>query len=133
MQSSPIAQHHCAKSIFDALLALQCAEKCPKECPKKVSQKKVPKKAQKIWKNVEKRALKLFQKVSQKVLKVCYFHLRSIIYKSDKKCSQGRSDRDDYVKILYANIESEARYHNFKSYPPDVVTHFNLPYDYDVS
>ena len=33
-QSNPITQHHCAKSIFDALLALQCAEKCPKECPK---------------------------------------------------------------------------------------------------
>merc|ERR1712025_1503799 len=44
--------------------------------------------------------------------------------------TQGRSDRDDYIKILWDNIKEEKHF-QFKKYGPDVVTHFNLPYDYD--
>ena len=53
------------------------------------------------------------------------------IYKSEEKCHQGRSDRDDYIKILWDNIKEEKHF-QFKKYGPDVVTHFNLPYDYTV-
>ena len=55
------------------------------------------------------------------------------IYESEKKkFHQGRSDRDDYLKILYENVKSDNA-HNFKKYEPHLVTHFDLPYDYDVS
>jgi len=46
--------------------------------------------------------------------------------------TRGRSDRDDYLTILWDNMESgEDTKAQFKKYEPNVVTHFNLPYDYD--
>ena len=49
-----------------------------------------------------------------------------------KFCHQSRSDRDDYVKILWDNIPDD-RKHAFLKYTPDVIDHFNLPYDYEVT
>ncbi|KAK2856562.1 hypothetical protein Q5P01_005297 [Channa striata] len=43
---------------------------------------------------------------------------------------QSRSDRDDYVKIWWDQIE-EGMEHNFKKYEDDVVTDLNTPYDYE--
>lgn len=44
--------------------------------------------------------------------------------------TQSRSDRDDYVKILWDNIPEDSK-HQFNKYTPDVIDHFNLPYDYE--
>jgi len=44
--------------------------------------------------------------------------------------TQGRSDRDDYIRILWHNIES-GWLDQFDKYDPSAVTHFDLPYDYD--
>jgi len=43
--------------------------------------------------------------------------------------TQSRSDRDNYVEIIWANIGSSKR-HNFNKYSSDKIDHFNLPYDY---
>uniref|UniRef100_A0A3B4TZH1 Meprin A subunit n=1 Tax=Seriola dumerili TaxID=41447 RepID=A0A3B4TZH1_SERDU len=43
---------------------------------------------------------------------------------------QSRSDRDDYVKIWWDQIE-EGREHNFNKYEDDFVTDLNTPYDYE--
>ncbi|KAK2890444.1 meprin A subunit alpha isoform X1 [Channa argus] len=43
---------------------------------------------------------------------------------------QSRSDRDDYVKIWWDQIE-EGMQHNFNKYEDDFVTDLNTPYDYE--
>ncbi|KAI4801939.1 hypothetical protein KUCAC02_019807 [Chaenocephalus aceratus] len=43
---------------------------------------------------------------------------------------QSRSDRDDYVKIWWDQIE-EGKKHNFNKYQADVITDLNTPYDYE--
>ncbi|XP_056150452.1 meprin A subunit alpha [Lampris incognitus] len=43
---------------------------------------------------------------------------------------QSRSDRDDYVKIWWDQIE-EGREHNFNKYEDDFITDLNTPYDYE--
>ncbi|KAL7389072.1 hypothetical protein ABVT39_026001 [Epinephelus coioides] len=43
---------------------------------------------------------------------------------------QSRSDRDDYVKIQWDQIE-EGMEHNFKKYEDDFITDLNTPYDYE--
>ncbi|KAM9339530.1 meprin A subunit alpha [Symphorus nematophorus] len=43
---------------------------------------------------------------------------------------QSRSDRDDYVKIWWDQIE-EGKEHNFNKYEDDFVTDMNTPYDYE--
>uniref|UniRef100_A0A665V0V4 Meprin A subunit n=1 Tax=Echeneis naucrates TaxID=173247 RepID=A0A665V0V4_ECHNA len=43
---------------------------------------------------------------------------------------QSRSDRDDYVKIWWDQIE-EGKQHNFNKYEDDFVTDLNTPYDYE--
>lgn len=43
---------------------------------------------------------------------------------------QSRSDRDDYVKIWWDQIE-EGMEHNFNKYEDDFVTDLNTPYDYE--
>lgn len=42
---------------------------------------------------------------------------------------QSSSDRDDYVKIQWENIQENMKY-NFDSYSSSEVTRFNTPYDY---
>ncbi|XP_062699107.1 seminal metalloprotease 1 [Aedes albopictus] len=42
---------------------------------------------------------------------------------------QSATNRDQYVKILWKNIEPEQK-HNFKKYSYDKVTDFNIKYDY---
>ncbi|KAF1376298.1 hypothetical protein PFLUV_G00210050 [Perca fluviatilis] len=43
---------------------------------------------------------------------------------------QSRSDRDDYVKIWWDQIE-EGKEHSFKKYEDDFITDLNTPYDYE--
>ncbi|KAK9531125.1 hypothetical protein VZT92_010569 [Zoarces viviparus] len=43
---------------------------------------------------------------------------------------QSRSDRDDYVKIWWDQIE-EGKEHNFNKYEDDFITDLNTPYDYE--
>ncbi|KAL3052901.1 hypothetical protein OYC64_005427 [Pagothenia borchgrevinki] len=43
---------------------------------------------------------------------------------------QSRSDRDDYVKIWWDEIE-EGMQHNFNKYEDDFITDLNTPYDYE--
>lgn len=43
---------------------------------------------------------------------------------------QSRSDRDDYVKIWWDQIE-EGKEHNFDKYEDDFITDLNTPYDYE--
>ncbi|XP_018550272.1 meprin A subunit alpha [Lates calcarifer] len=43
---------------------------------------------------------------------------------------QSRSDRDDYVKIWWDQIE-EGMEHNFNKYEDDFITDLNTPYDYE--
>uniref|UniRef100_A0A3Q3LHA7 Meprin A subunit n=1 Tax=Mastacembelus armatus TaxID=205130 RepID=A0A3Q3LHA7_9TELE len=43
---------------------------------------------------------------------------------------QSRSDRDDYVKIWWDEIE-EGMEHNFNKYEDDFITDLNTPYDYE--
>uniref|UniRef100_A0A8D0D6P8 Meprin A subunit n=1 Tax=Sander lucioperca TaxID=283035 RepID=A0A8D0D6P8_SANLU len=43
---------------------------------------------------------------------------------------QSRSDRDDYVKIWWDQIE-EGKDHNFEKYEDDFITDLNTPYDYE--
>ncbi|XP_070704958.1 meprin A subunit alpha [Pempheris klunzingeri] len=43
---------------------------------------------------------------------------------------QSRSDRDDYVKIWWDEIE-EGMEHNFNKYEDDFITDMNTPYDYE--
>ncbi|XP_004083677.2 meprin A subunit alpha [Oryzias latipes] len=43
---------------------------------------------------------------------------------------QSRSDRDDYVKIWWDEIE-EGKEHNFNKYEDDFITDLNTPYDYE--
>ncbi|XP_014829134.1 PREDICTED: meprin A subunit alpha-like [Poecilia mexicana] len=43
---------------------------------------------------------------------------------------QSRSDRDDYVKIWWDEIE-EGKGHNFNKYEDDFITDLNTPYDYE--
>ncbi|CAK8685516.1 unnamed protein product [Clavelina lepadiformis] len=43
---------------------------------------------------------------------------------------QSRTDRDNYVKIMYENVES-GKEHNFNSYSFDVVDDRRVPYDYN--
>ncbi|KAM6964982.1 meprin A subunit alpha [Aplochiton taeniatus] len=43
---------------------------------------------------------------------------------------QSRSDRDDYVKIWWDQIQ-EGKEHNFNKYEDDFVTDLNTPYDYE--
>ncbi|KAM3861017.1 meprin A subunit alpha [Diretmus argenteus] len=43
---------------------------------------------------------------------------------------QSRSDRDDYVKIWWDQIEA-GKEHNFKKYEDDFITDLNTPYDYE--
>ncbi|XP_034554759.1 meprin A subunit alpha [Notolabrus celidotus] len=43
---------------------------------------------------------------------------------------QSRSDRDDYVRILWDQIE-EGMEHNFNKYEDDFITDLNTPYDYE--
>ncbi|XP_034435235.1 meprin A subunit alpha [Hippoglossus hippoglossus] len=43
---------------------------------------------------------------------------------------QSRSDRDNYVKIWWDQIE-EGMEHNFKKYEDDFITDLNTPYDYE--
>uniref|UniRef100_UPI0037E82C09 meprin A subunit alpha n=1 Tax=Semicossyphus pulcher TaxID=241346 RepID=UPI0037E82C09 len=43
---------------------------------------------------------------------------------------QSRSDRDDYVKIWWDQIE-EGMEHNFNKYEDDFITDMNTPYDYE--
>nr|XP_046228187.1 meprin A subunit alpha [Scatophagus argus] len=43
---------------------------------------------------------------------------------------QSRSDRDDYVKIWWDQIE-EGKAHNFNKYEDDFITDLNTPYDYE--
>ncbi|CAJ1077186.1 meprin A subunit alpha-like [Xyrichtys novacula] len=43
---------------------------------------------------------------------------------------QSRSDRDDYVKIMWDQIE-EGKGHNFNKYEDDIVTDLNTAYDYE--
>lgn len=43
---------------------------------------------------------------------------------------QSRSDRDDYVKIWWDEIE-EGKEHNFNKYEDDFITDMNTPYDYE--
>ncbi|KAK5624136.1 hypothetical protein CRENBAI_010933 [Crenichthys baileyi] len=43
---------------------------------------------------------------------------------------QSRSDRDDYVKIWWDEIE-EGKQHNFNKYEDDFITDLNTPYDYE--
>lgn len=42
---------------------------------------------------------------------------------------QSSSDRDDYVKIHWENIQENMKY-NFNSYSLSEVSRFNTPYDY---
>jgi len=44
--------------------------------------------------------------------------------------TQSRSDRDNYVEIIWANIPNEKQ-HNFEKYSSAVVNHFNLRYDFE--
>jgi len=44
--------------------------------------------------------------------------------------TQGRSDRDQYVEIIDANIRPDKK-NQFKKYNKEKVRHYNLPYDYD--
>ncbi|KAM4632733.1 meprin A subunit alpha-like [Polymixia lowei] len=43
---------------------------------------------------------------------------------------QSRSDRDDYIKIWWDQIE-EGKEHNFNKYEDDFITDLNTPYDYE--
>uniref|UniRef100_A0A3Q3KEK9 Meprin A subunit n=1 Tax=Monopterus albus TaxID=43700 RepID=A0A3Q3KEK9_MONAL len=43
---------------------------------------------------------------------------------------QSRSDRDDYVRIWWDQIE-EGKEHNFNKYEDDFITDLNTPYDYE--
>ncbi|KAA8583428.1 hypothetical protein FQN60_015974 [Etheostoma spectabile] len=43
---------------------------------------------------------------------------------------QSRSDRDDYVRIWWDQIE-EGKDHNFEKYEDDFITDLNTPYDYE--
>jgi len=42
---------------------------------------------------------------------------------------QSRSDRDNYVRIIWEHIPTDKR-HNFKKYTTEMINHYNLPYDY---
>jgi len=42
---------------------------------------------------------------------------------------QSRPDREDYVKIIYENIQPD-KIINFEYYPPSVISIFSFPYDY---
>jgi len=44
--------------------------------------------------------------------------------------TQGRYDRDNFVKIIDSNIMDDMHY-NFNKYDRNTVTHFDLPYDYE--
>ncbi len=42
---------------------------------------------------------------------------------------QSRSDREDYVKIIYENIQPD-KITDFEYYPSSVISTFGFPYDY---
>jgi len=44
--------------------------------------------------------------------------------------TQSRSDRDNYLEIIWPNIEKD-KIHNFNKYSSAVVNHFDLPYDFE--
>jgi len=43
---------------------------------------------------------------------------------------QSSYDRDDFVTIMWENIEA-GKENNFNKYSSDVITHFGIPYDFD--